>query len=70
MTVEEIFETKENLEQDGWTYLPDSNTWSGGSWSHPQHGYVHKGGGSFDNIAEAVERLGLFVQNLTAIQGG
>ena len=64
-----IIERKQELERLGWQYNPDSQTWSGGTWSHETFGFVHKGGGSFDTIAEAVERLEVFLGNLETITG-
>lgn len=64
-----IAERKQELEKQGWRYNPDGQTWSGGTWSHEQFGYVHKGGGSFDNISEAVKRLENFLQNFEMIAG-
>lgn len=40
--------------EKGWTYVPDPTTWTGGVWTHPDRLTVHRGGGTFPDIAAAV----------------
>jgi hypothetical protein len=59
-----ITEKIAQFEGQGWRYLPDGQSWSGGVWLHDEHGCVNRGGGSFGWIDQAVERLETFLANL------
>jgi len=67
MNENETLKKLESYKQQGWTYMTDPTTWSGGSWSHEQYGYVHNGGGSYPRINEAVEALDKYMENLALI---
>ena len=57
MTAKEITAKIEEIEEQGWQFAADGNTWSGGFFWHETQGYVTNQGGSFDRISEAVEAV-------------
>ena len=58
LTIHERFQ--HYTEAEGWRYLPNPQTWSGGVWVHDELGSVNKGGGLFEHINEAVEAIDRF----------
>jgi hypothetical protein len=50
-------------EIEGWTYIPDPKTWSGGVWWHDERGSVNRQGGTFPNITRAVEAMDRHYRN-------
>ena len=62
-----INERLEEYEAQGWTYIPDPTTWSGGVWYNEQMGSINNGGGTFPRINEVVEALDRFTQAIAQI---
>ncbi len=52
----------------GWTYIPDPKTWSGGVWYNDKLGSVNNSGGTFPNITRAVEAMDRHYQNWELLQ--
>ena len=54
MTTEQKWE---HYQEQGWRYIPDPKTWTGGIWIHDEYGTVNNCGGSFPTITRAVEAM-------------
>lgn len=68
MNASEILQKFEEYKAEGWTYIPEPTTWSGGTWMHEELGFVNQGGGSFDDIIQAVEGMARFKEAFARIQ--
>lgn len=59
-----LTEKKDYWIAQGWAYIADSATWTGGIWYHEDMGSVNQGGGSFATIMDALAAIERFTSNL------
>ena len=52
---------------EGWLYLPDGQTWTGGCWWHNKFGAVANGGGAYPTIMAATNALRNWYSNMAQI---